>query len=150
MPIKYRIYKKKFKQNGEDVEKHFAVSVSNSLLDIRDLAKEIEQRSATKESMIVSTFIEISKLMAEKLSDGYNIKLDGIGVFGVAITSDGYDVAKDITPKQVRFSKMTFRPEKELVQTLKETRYYKEPPIPKGAVVRVKKTKTKKESEEGE
>ena len=73
MPIKYRIYKKKFKQNGEDVEKHFAVSVSNSLLDIRDLAKEIEQRSATKESMIVSTFIEISKLMAEKLSDGYNI-----------------------------------------------------------------------------
>ena len=95
MPIKYRIYKKKFKQNGEDVEKHFAVSVSNSLLDIRDLAKEIEQRSATKESMIVSTFIEISKLMAEKLSDGYNIKLDGIGVFGVAITSDGYDIAKD-------------------------------------------------------
>ena len=146
----YRTRKKCYIKNEAKEEKFFAVPVTKGTLGMEEIAKEISSKSIAKESAILAVLKELSIIMKNKLGDGYNLKLDGIGTFGVAITSDGYDVAKDITPKQVRFSKMTFRPEKELVQTLKETRYYKEPPIPQGAVLRVKKPKTREETQEGE
>lgn len=134
MSYRYRTYKKKFQKNGKSEEKYFAVAKSNRLLGIEELAKEIGQRSIVKESTIIPVLIELSNVMGDKLSHGYNIKLDKIGTFGVAVKSKGYDSPSEITPKEVSFSKVTFRPDKKLVTKLKEMKYEKEPPPPKGYI----------------
>lgn len=134
MAYRYRTYKKKFKRNGESEEKYYAVAKSNRLLEIEELAQEIGQRSIVKESIIIPVLIELSNVMGDKLSQGYNIKLNKIGVFGVALKSKGYDSPNEITPKEVSFSKLTFRPDKKLVSKLKAMKYEKEPPPPKGFI----------------
>lgn len=136
MAYRYRTYKKKFQRNGKSEEKYFAVARSNRLLSIEELAKEIGQRSIVKESTIIPVLIELSNVMGDKLSQGYNIKLDKIGTFGVAVKSKGYDSPSEITPKEVNFSKVTFRPDKGLVIKLKAMKYEKEPSPPKGYITR--------------
>jgi len=140
MSYRYRTYKKKFQKDGKFEEKYFAVAKSTCLLSIEELAQEIGQRSIVKESTIIPVLIELSNVMGDKLSHGYNIKLDKIGIFGVAVKSKGFDNPSEITPKEVKFSKLTFRPDKQLLNKLKSMKYEKEPPPPKGCVSRKKAT----------
>lgn len=147
MSYRYRTYKKKFQKNGKTEEKYFAVAKSTCLLSIEELAQEIGQRSIVKESTIIPVLIELSNVMGDKLTHGYNIKLEKIGTFGVAVKSKGYDTPSEITPKQVKFSKLTFRPDKELVNKLKAMKYEKEPPPPKGCVSRKKKHKEEEQKQ---
>jgi predicted histone-like DNA-binding protein len=148
MSYRYRTYKKKFQKNGKLEEKYFAVAKSTCLLSIEELAQEIGQRSIVKESTIIPVLIELSNVMGDKLTHGYNIKLEKIGTFGVAVKSKGYDTPSEITPKQVKFSKLTFRPDKELVNKLKAMKYEKEPPPPKGCVSRKKQHKEEEKQQE--
>lgn len=148
MSYRYRTYKKKFQKNGKSEEKYFAVAKSNRLLSIEELAQEIGQRSIVKESTIMPVLIELSNVMGDKLTHGYNIKLDKIGTFGVAVKSKGYDTPSEITPKEVKFSKLTFRPDKELVNKLKAMKYEKEPPPPKGYITRKMQREEEKQLQE--
>lgn len=148
MSYRYRTYKKKFQKDGKFEEKYFAVAKSNCLLSIEELAQEIGQRSIVKESTIIPVLIELSNVMGDKLSHGYNIKLDKIGIFGVAVKSKGFDTPSEITPKEVKFSKLTFRPDKQLLNKLKSMKYEKEPPPPKGCVSRKKQRKEEEKLQE--
>lgn len=146
MSIYFRAKKKKYIKNGVEEEKYFAVSKTKGTLEIEEIAREISSGSIAKESTIIPVLMELSKVMKRKLSDGYNIKFEGIGTFGVAITSEGCDNAKDISPKKVKYSKVTYRPDSDLVKTIKDTKYKEEPPIPKGYVSREERIEAKAEN----
>ena len=104
----YRTRKKCYIKNEAKEEKFFAVPVTKGTLGMEEIAKEISSKSIAKESAILAVLKELSIIMKNKLGDGYNLKLDGIGTFGVAITSLGFDKEENITPRRVKFSKMTF------------------------------------------
>lgn len=136
MSYYYRIRKKSYIKNGAKEEKYFAVPKTKGTLELEDIAKEISQRSIAKESAVIAVLKELSILMKHDLVNGYNIKFDGIGTFGVAITSEGFDKPEDITARDVEYSKVTYRPDSDLVRLLKDMKYTKEPPAPKGCVTR--------------
>ena len=132
----YRTRKKCYIKNEAKEEKFFAVPVTKGTLGMEEIAKEISSKSIAKESAILAVLKELSIIMKNKLGDGYNLKLDGIGTFGVAITSLGYDKEENITPKRVKFSKMTYRADRDLVDVLQDMKFVKEPPAPKGAITK--------------
>ncbi|MFA6200553.1 MAG: HU family DNA-binding protein [Bacteroidales bacterium] len=136
MSYYYRIKKKSYIKNGAREEKYFAVPKTKGTLELEDIAKEISGRSIAKESAVIAVLKELSILMKHDLVNGYNIKFDGIGTFGVAITSEGFDKPDDITARDVEYSKVTYRPDSDLVRLLKDMKYTKEPPAPKGCVTK--------------
>jgi len=138
MSYYYRVKKKRFKKEGKEKEEYFAVGKSIRLLELEEIAKEMSSRSITKESTIVPVLMELSKVITEGLCNGYHVKLDGIGIFGISITSKGFDNPANITPKEVKFSKLTFRPDPKIVKELKQMHYEKEPPLPKNIITKQK------------
>ncbi|MDD4685483.1 MAG: HU family DNA-binding protein [Bacteroidales bacterium] len=148
MPIYYRAKKKSYIKNGVREQKYFAVPKTKGTLEIKELAKEISEGSIVKESTVIPVLMEFSNVLKRKLAEGYNIKLEGIGTFGVAITSQGVDNPDDITPKQVEYSKLTYRPDSRLVKALKEAKYLKEPPAPKGYVSKAEIKQAKAEAKQ--
>jgi predicted histone-like DNA-binding protein len=136
MSYYYRIRKKRYIKNGAKEEKFFAVPVTQGTLGLEDIAKEISGRSIAKESAVIAVLKELSNVMKHDLVNGYNIKFDGIGTFGVAITSEGFEKPEDITARDVEYSKVTYRPDSDLVRILKDMKYTKEPPYPKGCVTK--------------
>ncbi len=138
MSYYYRVKKKRFKKEGKEKEQYFAVGKSIRLVELEEIAKEIGARSIAKDSTIVPVLMELSKVMIDRLSSGYHVKLDGIGIFGISITSQGFDNPTDITPKEVKFSKLTYRPDPKIVKKLKQMHYEKEPPIPKNIITKQK------------
>ena len=138
MSYYYRVKKKRFKKEGKEKEQYFAVGKSIRLVELEEIAKEIGSRSIAKDSTIVPVLMELSKIMVERLSSGYHIKFNGIGIFGISITSKGFDKPTDITPKEVKFSKITYRPDPKIVKKLKQMHYEKEPPIPQNIITKQK------------
>ncbi|MDD3724405.1 MAG: hypothetical protein PHV83_02620 [Bacteroidales bacterium] len=136
MAYRYRTVKRRFIKDGTQQEKYFASSQSSRLIELEELAKEISIRSAVKESSVVSVLMELSDSIGEKLTTGYSLKLKGIGVFSVALTSDGFDTEKEVEPRKVRFSKLCFRPDKKIIAKLKDMKFERTPRPPKGIVVK--------------
>ena len=136
MSYYYRTRKKSYIKNGAKEEKYFAVPKTKGTLELEDIAKEISGRSIAKESSVIAVLKELSILLKRDLVNGYNIKFEGIGTFGVALTSEGFDKPEDITARDVEFSKVTYRPDSDLVRLLKDMKYTKEPPAPKGLVTK--------------
>ena len=132
----FRPRKKIFTQGGEVKEQYFAVAKPSQLATIEDLADDISRRSHLRQSTILAVIMELSASVNKRLCDGYNVNIEGIGTFGVAITSDGVDNPEDLKPKHVRFSKLTYRPDRKLVRSLKDMKYSNEPAPPKGLVTR--------------
>lgn len=98
MSYRCKTYKKKFQKNGKTEEKYFAVAKSTCLLSIEELAQEIGQRSIN-EKHNNSSSNRTFNVMGDKLTHGYNIKLEKIGTFGVAVKSKGYDTPSRNNPK---------------------------------------------------
>lgn len=132
----FRPRKKIFTQGGEVKEQYFAVAKPSQLATIEDLAEDISRRSHLRPSTVLAVIMELSMSVNKRLFDGYNVNIEGIGTFGVAITSDGVDNPEDLKPKHVRFSKLTYRPDRKLVRSLKDMKYSNEPAPPKGCVTR--------------
>lgn len=132
----FRPRKKIFNQEGKVKEQYFAVAKPSQLATIEDLADDISRRSHLRQSTILAVIMELSTSVNKRLCDGYNVNIEGMGTFGVAITSEGVDNPEDLKPKHVRFSKLTYRPDRKLVRALKEMKYSKEPVPPKGLVSR--------------
>ncbi|MDD2489050.1 MAG: hypothetical protein PHD62_06265 [Bacteroidales bacterium] len=110
------------------------------------MADLLAYRSSLTPGDTYSTLIGLSALTKEMLRDGYKVKLDGIGVFGVAITCKGFSTEKELDPKKVKFSKVSYRADKALVQELKTMKYIKELPPPKGYVSkRIKEDQNKEQ-----
>lgn len=142
MSYYYRAKKKKFKKEGKEKEQYFAVGKSIRLVGLEEIAKEIGAKSIAKDSTIVPVLMELSKVMIDRLTNGYHMKLDGIGTFGISITSKGFDKATEITPKEVKFSKLTFRPDPKIVKKLKQMHYEKEPTLSKNIISKQKKSQS--------
>lgn len=77
------------------------------------------------EGDIMSTLLNVATVMKWKLIDGDTVRLDGIGSFSIAVTSDGFEDPKDITPNRVRASKVVFIPDRSFVRLIEEIDFYK-------------------------
>lgn len=135
MPYLFRIRKKKYVKDGDTHQKYFAVAKTKGTLCLEEIAQIISEKNIAKQEAVIGVLNEFAELMGDKLCDGYNIKLEGIGTFGVAITSEGFDTQTRIDTNKIKFSKLTFRSDSKLVKKLKEIKFSQEPQKQKGFVL---------------
>lgn len=102
------------------------------------MSEKITQNSSFTSVDVVGTIKVLSEMIKENLVSGYKVKLDGIVVFGALITSEGVKNEKELDPKKVKFSKVTFKSDNKLTKDLKNMKYTHKRPLPKGIVTKRK------------
>jgi predicted histone-like DNA-binding protein len=119
--VKYEV---KQKRNGiNDKELYYASPKTRGLIGTRQIAQELARRSSLTPADIRATLIGLVEVMETYLHDGYSIKLDDLGVFGLSVTSDGYLAPEECTPHRVRAAKLCFRADPQLKKNLKQVRF---------------------------
>ncbi len=133
----FSIWKKKFKTStGEAVEKYYACPKTLRTVETEELSERISGACSLTQGDVLGCLKALSIEIKLSLLEGCNIKLDGIGTFGVGVTSEGFDDPKNINPKKVKATKITYKADRKLARDIKEMKFTAEPKIPKGAVVK--------------
>lgn len=117
--MEYKIWKKKFKDaNNQVQEKYFACKATNATVSTKMMAEDINQRSTVSVGDTYGTIREIVISLKKNLPLGDNVNIEGIGTFGISITSNMIDSPDDIAKLIVRGKRITFRPDPELMDLL--------------------------------
>ncbi len=123
MTHKYAVKKNIDKSGGADNVQYYATSISSGIVSTKELADILTQRSSLTAGDVVSTLIGLSELVQEKLQQGYKVRLDGIGILSLSVTSDGYDTPEGCTPSRVRAKRVCFRADTDLKKSLKKIKF---------------------------
>ncbi|NCC18913.1 MAG: hypothetical protein EOM29_08255 [Bacteroidia bacterium] len=136
----FSIWKKKFKnENGETVEKYFACPKTLRTVKTEELSERISGSCSLTQADVLGCLKALSIEIKLSLLEGSNVKLDGIGTFGIGVTSEGVDDPKEINPKKVKATKITYRADRKLTRDVKDMKFTAEPKAPKGLVVKSSK-----------
>ena len=135
MAHQYTVKKKKFTtKEGVVKQEYFATSKSIRVIGVDEMAEIITQNTSLTGAVVVGAVNAVSKVIKDSLASGFKVKLDGIGIFGVSLSSEGAEKESDLNPKKVFFKKVTYKADSKLVRALRDMKYVKEKSAPKGAV----------------
>lgn len=93
----------------------------------RELAQRLSEYTGFNRGDIQGILIELPNVMAQLLQDGRSVTIDGLGTFQTAVTSNGFDHPEEITPSEVRLSRVYFRADKKLMEVVKKARFIRIP-----------------------
>ena len=99
------------------------------MLDLRQIAEDLTDRSTLAVSDVNATIVGISSLIKQYLEQGYSVKMDGLGIFSLSISSKGFDQAEACTSTQIEARKICFRAEKQLKKNLKLVQFARDKEI---------------------
>jgi predicted histone-like DNA-binding protein len=119
--MKYRVKKKRNGINGKEL--YYAVPAWSGLIDTREIARQLSQRSTLTPADIRATLIGLVEVMETYLHNGYSIKLDDLGVFRLSATSAGFAEPEECTPHRVRAAKLCFRADPQIKKKLKYVKF---------------------------
>lgn len=98
-----------------------------------EVIKEAESRSGMSGADIKGALRVLADVMVNRLDQGYNIELDGLGFFSVSLTSRPVMDKKEIRSESIHFKNVNFRCGKYLKSKLK-TMHLERIPEGKGAL----------------
>jgi predicted histone-like DNA-binding protein len=124
MSIVYKLWKKKFKDaQNQEQEKYFACKDTPKTWSTKEFANFISEGSTYSESEIIGVLMKTSWGLEHLLDLGHNITLDGIGTFGITVTSNMINSRKELKDIKVRAKRVAFRQSPELSKMLKNTTF---------------------------
>jgi predicted histone-like DNA-binding protein len=85
---------------------------------IKDIAKEIEGRSALSLGDVQSVLSNLMEVLPIFLKLGQSVNLEGFGTFRVSVTSDGTATAEELNARHVKGVKLLFLPSADLKRNL--------------------------------
>ena len=130
MSIIYLVRKKVFSKAGEKMTQWFAVQrkvQKKSGVTNRELARRLSQYTSFKEGEVQGILIELVKVIEKTLQEGHSVTIDGLGTFQTAITSNGFDRPEQVTPREVRLSRVYFRADRKLVEFVRRAKFIRYP-----------------------
>lgn len=119
MSIKYSILSIKKTREGE--ERHYAKAVYGQTIDSKQLEREIQYSTTLTPTDIKACLSALSAQIKQHLKDGDSIHLEGIGYLKVSL-----QCLPEMNPERpsgrfVEVKSVRFRPEKQLLNDLKDT-----------------------------
>ena len=111
MAVFYRLYQMK-RENSKFNDKWYGRAYHTREVTLTDLAKIIEQNCTVKKADVLAVLSELSVSMQRELLNGSRVRLDGIGIFKICISTLPSDKLQDWTvAKNIRRSYINFKPE---------------------------------------
>ncbi len=114
MTYKYCVRRKTDKSKGEEKVKYYAVPLSSGTVGTEELAENIAHRCTLSEGDVRATIVELMRTIEQELQQGYKVSLEGIGIFSLSATSEGFDSPEECTPAKVKAKRICFLADKKL------------------------------------
>ncbi len=118
MTVKLRKIQKRNPMRQKNVRWHL-VQRKTGTVGIREIAQEIDSRSALSMGDVQSVLSNLVKLMPLFFKLGQTIRLEGFGSFRLSITSEGTEMAEELSTHHVKGVKVLFLPSMELKRSLR-------------------------------
>ncbi len=93
----------------------------------RDLARVISEHGALREGDVLNVLVELPKAIEYLLYHGESVTISGLGSFHLAVTSEGFEHPEDITPAEVKLSRIYFVADRGLAYRMKKTKFHRYP-----------------------
>ena len=85
-------------ETRQKVKKTYGKIIYRGTLSLNDMAEHIMKHGTVyTEDVVIGVITKLKSCMQELLSDGYKVKLDGIGTLYPTLTSEGVAEAKDFS-----------------------------------------------------
>ncbi|MFA6199522.1 MAG: HU family DNA-binding protein [Bacteroidales bacterium] len=124
MGKRYGTWKRKFKDaSGQEKELYFACSRRGEVIGFDKLTDIITENTSLTPGDISNCLISLSRTIISLLEEGFSVRLDNIGCFSIAVTSDGFESPNDISPDKVRATKIVFTPDRKLNSKIKDLKF---------------------------
>ena len=91
----------KMGENRQKVKKTYGKIIYRGTLGLNDMAEHIMKHGTVyTEDVVIGVITKLKTCIQEMLSDGYKVKLDGIGTLYPVLTSEGVADAKDYSAQE--------------------------------------------------
>ncbi len=135
MGYSYKVSKRKFKtKDGIEHTKYYACAKRGKLVSSKELAQEISERSSLTQGDVYGSLSALSDVIKNHLLLGNSIKLDGIGIISLSITSEASDQEDKVNARTIKVGKICFRADRELDEEVQAVSFVKERDAPKGYI----------------
>jgi predicted histone-like DNA-binding protein len=122
MPLKLKKIERANPANRADVRWYLTKDSGNSL-DLDDIAKEIQDRSAMTKGDILAVLSNLIQVVPAHLKQGDSVRLGGLGSFRLSVTSEGAADAASLSAKNVKSPRVVFQAGVELKKELSDISY---------------------------
>lgn len=121
MSVKYDFYESPVSPDRPRAKSYHARVVGGYTVETKQILDHIQQHGGLSRSAIVYAMSELGTYMAEQLSNGNRVHLDGIGYFSISL-----DCPRATTPsarhaQSISLKSVNFKPEKELLRNIKKS-----------------------------
>ena len=125
MSIKFKVLPRKNPQDILAPEKFYAAAIADGNVDLDRLAELISYQCTVTASDCYAVLMALEHNIVGELSQGRIVQLGRLGNFQVGISSEGKDVATDVSASAITKSRILFRPGKKMRMMLNEISFRK-------------------------
>ena len=125
MSIKFKVLPRKNPQDILAPEKFYAAAIADGNVDLDRLAELISYQCTVTASDCYAVLMALEHNIVGELSQGRIVQLGRLGNFQVGISSEGKDVATDVSASAITKSRILFRPGKKMRLMLNEVSFRK-------------------------
>ncbi|MDR2260196.1 MAG: HU family DNA-binding protein [Azoarcus sp.] len=117
--------KKLSRRNPRDLSqsKWYLIPVASGTVTLKELAREIEKRSAMTYADVSSVLISLTELLARNVKAGRIVRLGEFGSFRVSVSSEGEETPEALTARHVKGARILFMPSADLKAELRTASY---------------------------
>ena len=115
---KYKVTSKKDSLKGR--LKYVATTVigkGNAITNM-ELAKELSADTSLNITDVLAIIEQLPEVLSKHLINGEKVHLKGLGFLQASVTSEPMDTPEEVTPSVVKFSKVVFKAEQTLRNTI--------------------------------
>jgi predicted histone-like DNA-binding protein len=125
MSVKYKVLPRKNPQDLLAPEKFYAAAIADGETDLDKLAELISYQCTVTAADCYAVLMSLEYNIISELNEGRIVKLGRLGNFQVGISSEGKDVAAEVTASAIKKNRILFRPGKKLRNLLSTISYRK-------------------------
>jgi predicted histone-like DNA-binding protein len=126
MAIKYSVQQKtQAGVKGGGHRKYYASVVNAGEITIDDMVRDIEKYTALSELDIRCIVTALQTVIQEKLTSSLVVRLEQLGSFYPALSSDGKDTEEEINENCVRKVGINYRPTMQIIQAMEDAGFEK-------------------------
>ena len=121
-------FKTQPKVNPQDLaapKKHYAVAVSQNVVDFEELAEFVSDQTTVSEADCYGVLKAVENIIVREMRKGRSVRLGDIGTFHISISSEGMDTPDEVTAHAIKKARTQFRPGKKFRSMLKSVNFVK-------------------------
>ncbi|HLT89177.1 MAG TPA: HU family DNA-binding protein [Sphingobacterium sp.] len=108
MAIKFNVQEIGNPQDAAAPKKFYARPVSSGEMTLEDLASDISHASSINEADVMAVLYSLVREIPRNISQGYIVRLGGLGSFRLGTGSIGSDTAEEVTAANIHRKRVLF------------------------------------------